>query len=309
MKCAVLGGGGFIGSTIVDKLLLEGHSIRVFERQRIGPYRQFLPHEDVEWMTGDLLGMHDVTEALTGVDVVFHLVSTTLPKNSNDDPIYDVQTNIIATLQILDVMVSLKIPKIVFISSGGTVYGKPLTVPIDENHPTEPQVSYGVTKLAIEKYLHIYKCLYGIKPIVLRVSNPYGERQRVETAQGAVGVFLTRALAGVPINIWGDGSVIRDYVYVGDVADAFVRALEYEGDYDVFNIGSGCGTSLNELVHLIESTLCVPIKRQYLNRRLFDVPSNVLNNALAARELLWTPKMSLGDGLCRTAEWVKKTMA
>src|SRR5512139_4118297 len=151
MKCIVFGGGGFIGSAIVDRLLRDGHAIRIFERPRVEPYRKFEAHEQVEWMTGDLLSTHDVMDAVDGADVVFHLVSTTLPKSSNDDPIYDVQSNLVATLQMLNAMVAHKVPRMVFISSGGTVYGPPTYLPIDERHPTEPRVSYGITKLAIEK--------------------------------------------------------------------------------------------------------------------------------------------------------------
>ena len=178
---------------------------------------------------GDFSSTHDVSDAISGVDIVLHLVSTTLPKSSNDDPIYDVQSNVVATLQMLNAMVAHNVRKIVFISSGGTVYGNPMYLPIDEKHPTDPLVSYGITKLAIEKYLQMYSHLYGIRAITLRVANPYGERQRIETAQGAVGVFLHHALKGLPIEIWGDGSVTRDYIHVSDVAEAFVRAVEYSG--------------------------------------------------------------------------------
>ena len=156
MNVTVFGGGGFIGSTIVDRLLRDGHAVRVFERPRVAPYRIFAAHEQVEWITGDLLSRHDVGCALEGADAVFHLVSTTLPKSSNEDPIYDVQSNLVASLQMLDAMIEQKVPKIVFISSGGTVYGRPRYTPIDEQHPTEPEVSYGITKLAIEKYLQMY---------------------------------------------------------------------------------------------------------------------------------------------------------
>ena len=248
MKIAIFGGGGFIGSAIADRLLKDRHELRIFERPRVEPYREFDSEERVEWLTGDLMSAHDVAQVVDGMDVVLHLVSTTLPKSSNDDPIYDVQTNLIATLQMLNAMVAKNVRKIVFISSGGTVYGPPQYLPVDEVHPTEPRVSYGITKLAIEKYLLMYQYQHGIKANILRVTNPYGERQRVETAQGAVGVFLSRALQGKPLEIWGDGSVTRDYIYISDVAEAFAKAVEYNGPESVFNIGSGVGTTLNELM-------------------------------------------------------------
>ncbi len=309
MKILVLGGGGFIGSAIVERLLADGHQLRIFERPRVPPYRAFAAHEAVQWLGADLSSQQDVSQAVAGMDAVLHLVSTTLPKNSNDDPIYDVQTNVLPSLQVLNAMVTHGVKKIVFISSGGTVYGTPQYTPIDEAHPTEPIVSYGVTKLAVEKYLHIYRRQHGLQGITLRVSNPYGERQRVETAQGAVGVFLHRALRQQAIEIWGDGSVVRDYVYVGDVADAFARALHYQGPVGVFNIGSGQGTSLNQLLQLLEQTLDRPIARQYLPGRSFDVPASVLNPGLAERELGWQARTPMAEGLARTAHWMAQQLA
>jgi UDP-glucose 4-epimerase len=132
------------------------------------------------------------------------------------------------------------------------VYGNPSYLPVDENHPTEPLVSYGVTRLAIEKYLLLHQYLHGVKATILRVSNPFGQRQRVETAQGVVAAFLSKALNGEPVEIWGDGTVVRDYIYVSDVAEAFARAIAYEGHRSVFNISTGVGTSLNELIDLVE---------------------------------------------------------
>lgn len=309
MKIVIFGGGGFLGSSIADRLLLDDHELRIFERPRVQPYREFKEGERVQWIAGDLSSTHDVNEAMQGVDVVLHLVSTTLPKNSNDDPVYDVQSNIVASLQMLGAMATQNVRKIVFISSGGTVYGNPVYLPIDEKHPTDPLVSYGITKLAIEKYLQMFERMHGIQAITLRVANPYGERQRVETAQGAVGVFLHQALKDKAIDIWGDGSVTRDYIHVSDVAEAFVRAVEYTGSKRVFNISSGVGTSLNELLSMLEATLSKAIERRYLPARPFDVPVSVLSNVLARQELQWAPTVSMPDGIARTARWMAGELA
>lgn len=309
MRVTIFGGGGFIGSAVTDRLLREGHSLRIFERPRVQPYRTFDPGEEVEWVTGDMLSTHDVTEALAGADAVIHLVSTTLPKSSNDDPIYDVQSNVVASLHLLDAMRAQRTGRIVFISSGGTVYGAPSYLPVDERHPTEPEVSYGITKLAIEKYLLMYGRLFGIRPVILRVANPFGARQRVETAQGAVAVFLRRAMRGLPIDIWGDGSVTRDFIYISDVADAFTKALDYAGDQAVFNISSGVGTNLNELIALLEDVLGISVTRRYLNGRPFDVPVNVLANDLARRALGWEPRVAMREGLARTVAWMRENPA
>ncbi len=259
-------------------------------------------------MTGDFSCTHDVSDAIKDMDCILHLVSTTLPKSSNDDPIYDLQSNVVATLQLLNAMVAHKVGKIVFISSGGTVYGAPSYLPIDEAHPTHPLVAYGISKLTIEKYLQMYNHLHGIQSVTLRVANPYGERQRIETAQGAVGVFLHHALKGIPIEIWGDGSVTRDYIHVSDVAEAFVRAVGYSGEKQVFNISSGIGTSLNDLIGIIENILGRSIDVRYLPGRPFDVPVSILSNDLAQAELKWKTSLSIQEGITRTALWMKQEL-
>ncbi len=308
MKLVVFGGGGFIGSAICERLLADGHQLRIFERPRVPPYRHFAENEHVEWTTGDFSSTHDLRDAIEGMDGVVHLVSTTLPKSSNEDPVYDVETNIVPSLHLLNAMVEHKVKRIVFISSGGTVYGNPQYIPIDEKHPTEPVVSYGITKLAIEKYLHMFSKLHGIKAVTLRVANPYGERQRVETAQGAIGIFMHNILKDKPIEIWGDGSVQRDYIHVSDVADAFAKAITYDGEKECFNISSGKGISLNELVEMMKSIIEQPVQVNYKPGRSFDIDISVLCNKLAQKELNWQPQVTMQEGLTRTAAWMKETL-
>ena len=228
---------------------------------------------------------------MPGSEVVFHLVSATLPKSSNDNPVYDVESNVMGTLRLLDIARTNGVRRVVFASSGGTVYGLPHTLPISETHSTEPLVSYGITKLTIEKYLHMYHALHGVDYCVLRLANPFGERQRVSAAQGAVAVFLHRALHGETIHIWGDGSVTRDYIYIQDAIGAFVRALSYQGEQRVFNIGSGQGLSLNEILAAIEKLLGRPVARTYEHGRKFDVPVNVLDISRARELLGWQPSV------------------
>jgi UDP-glucose 4-epimerase len=304
VKVVVYGGGGFIGSAVVDRLLRDGHSLRVFEREGVRPHRAFRTGEVVDWLVGDLQQPGQVKAAMTGTDAVIHLISTTLPKKSNDDPVHDVQTNLVGTLKMLEGMVDCGVGRIVFISSGGTVYGVPKYLPIDERHPTDPQVSYGITKLAIEKYLLLFGQMHGIKPVILRVANPYGERQRVENAQGAVAAFIHRALSGQAIEVWGDGSVTRDFLYISDVAEAFARALEYSGNHAVFNISSGDGISLNQLIAKIEAVLGRVVECKYLAGRAFDVPTSVLDNSLARDELAWQPHVSIDEGIKRTVSCI-----
>jgi UDP-glucose 4-epimerase len=304
MKYLLFGGGGFIGSAVADRLLADGHALRIFELPRVDPHRPFDSSESVEWLTGDFQNVSDLRRAIDGVDAVLHLVSTTLPKGSNEDPVYDVNTNVISTIHMLNTMVQTGVKRIIFISSGGTVYGVPHAIPIPEDHPTNPEVSYGITKLMIEKYLYLYSRLHGLEPITLRVANPYGERQRAGTGQGAVAAFIRRALAGESIEIWGDGSVARDYIYISDVACACALAMQYQGAKMIFNISSGVGTSLTDLVAAIETIIEKPLQVRHLPGRGFDVPISVLDSSLAKKELNWAPKVGLLEGLRRTISWV-----
>ncbi|MBU2861283.1 MULTISPECIES: NAD-dependent epimerase/dehydratase family protein [Acidithiobacillus] len=307
MKCLVLGGGGFIGSAVCDRLLRDGHRVRVLARPKLASYRVFGPEEPMEWMRGDFLNVHDLREAVQGMDAVFHLVSTTVPKSANDDPIRDVQSNLVGALQLLQLLREQPVGKIIFVSSGGTVYGPPRYLPIDEDHPTNPLTAYGITKLAIEKHLQMFTHIHGVPSIILRVSNPYGPRQRIETAQGAVGVFLHRALAGAPIEIWGDGETTRDYIYIGDVAEVLARAVTYDGREQVFNVGTGQGTSLNALVEWIERVIDRPVQRVYRPARAFDVPVSVLDNTRIREAFDWSPQVGLPEGLTRTLAWIQQT--
>jgi UDP-glucose 4-epimerase len=306
MKCLVLGGGGFLGSHLVDALLGAGHYVRVFERPNLSHYRVFRPEESVEWLEGDFVNGESVRIAIEGCEVIFHLASTTLPRPSNDNPAYDVATNVGGTLNVLELARDAGVRRVIFSSSGGTVYGVPGQIPISESHPTDPICSYGITKLAIEKYLHLYRQLHGLDYCVLRLANPYGERQRISTAQGAVAVFLHRALHQLPIEIWGDGSVVRDYFHVSDAVAAFLRALDYEGSRRIFNIGSGESLSLNQLLAEIELLLGRPVRRRYIAGRSFDVPANVLDISAARDELGWRPQISFADGMARTLAWMQQ---
>jgi len=302
MNCTVLGGGGFIGSAITDRLLAEGHRVKVLVRSNRPPYRSFSPKEPVQWISGDFANEELLKKVMNEAGVVFHLVCTTLPKSSNEHMVYDIESNLIGSLRLLQAARAVGVRKIIFISSGGTIYGRLQYLPIDEAHPTNPIVSYGITKLAIEKYILMYAQLYDLQAVVLRVSNPYGERQRIETAQGAVGIFLKRAFADEPIEIWGDGTTTRDYIHVSDVATAFTKAITYEGPHRVFNVSTSIGTSLNDLVKLIQEIVGRPVQVKYRDSRVFDVPANVLHNSLIKQELGWFPQIDLRKGISKVIE-------
>lgn len=295
-RCLVLGGGGFLGGHIVEALVNDGLAVRVFDRA----VRHAGWSSSIDWVEGDFGNRGELLAAMEGCEIAIHLVSTTLPKTSNDDPVHDLESNLLATVRFLELARERRMRRVVFASSGGTVYGVPDTVPIPEGHPTSPICSYGIQKLTIERYLHLYHTLHGLEYCVLRLANPFGEGQRPDGTQGAVAVFLDRALRNEPITIWGDGSVVRDYVYVRDVARAFQLAVRRAQSTGVFNIGSGCGLSVTSLLHVIERLLGRTITRRHVEARPFDVPTNVLDIRKAARELLWAPRYSFEEGLQQT---------
>jgi len=300
LKCLVLGGGGFIGKHLCEGLLQEGFQVRVFERPHLDMDNYLALQRQVEWVEGDFTNAADVLPAFDGCDWVFHLISTTLPKTSNENPLYDLESNVGSTLRLLDLIVRDKrVGKLIYISSGGTVYGAPLITPIPESHPTDPRCAYGIGKLAVEKYLELYRILYGLDYVVLRLANPYGEYQRQRATQGAIPVFMHKALNDEPIEIWGDGTVVRDYVYVGDVIQAMLQVMRYDGEQRLFNIGSGKGTSLNELVQVLEDLLKRNVRRRFLPERRFDVPVNVLDITRAKTVLNWAPQVTLHEGVAR----------
>lgn len=306
-KCLVLGGRGFIGSHLIDALLAKGHEVRCFDRPHIAHLGEsHLSNNKFELYEGDLCSEVDIIEALDGCDVCFHLVSTTLPKSSNADPVFDVESNVLGTVRLLTHAVKAGLKKIVFLSSGGTVYGVPSEVPITESHPTNPICSYGITKLAIEKYLGLFRELHGLDGTVLRLANPFGERQRTHASQGAVAVFLGKALRGEAIEIWGDGSVVRDYIHIDDVVSAMLMAMEQFGGEPVFNIGSGHGLSLNDVLDSIEVVIGKKTHRRYLPGRPFDVPVSLLCIQKAREKLGWEPSICFEDGLRRFAIWIKE---
>lgn len=307
MRCLVLGGRGFIGSHLVDALLAHGHFVRCFDRPHVAPLGDaHLSNPNFELYEGDLVSEADVTEALVGCEVCFHLVSTTLPKSSNADPVFDVESNVLGTVRLLTHAVKSGLKKVIFVSSGGTVYGVPTQLPIPESHPTDPVCSYGITKLAIEKYLGLFKQLHGLDYTVLRIANPYGERQRTHASQGAVAVFLGKLLRGEPVEIWGDGSVVRDYIHIADVVDALLVALARTSSEHVFNIGSGRGHSLNEVLDAIENVTGRVADRRYLPGRVFDVPESVLSIERAKQMLGWFPRVEFEQGLGRFVGWLEQ---
>lgn len=301
MRILVLGGSGFIGSHIVEGLLAEGHFVRVLDRSLP------LTHQKVEFIQMDFNDVLTLSEALIGIDVVLHLVSTSVPSTSNQDPVSDVNGNLINTIKLLEVMRSSDVSKIIYFSSGGTVYGHPEFTPMDELHPTNPVCSYGIVKLAIEKYLKMYAELYGFTSIILRPSNPYGPGQRRMGVQGFIGTCINMAMNDKTLTIWGDGSVIRDYIHVSDVVSATLKAINLEQS-TTLNISAGKGYSLNDIVELVEHNTHKKMILNYRDKRDFDVSEMVLSNNKAINILDWKPKVGLKAGIANTINSISTNM-
>lgn len=295
----VLGGGGFLGVNLCRRLVASGRRVRAFGRRRLFP--QALA--GVDWYQGDFADTAALAAAIESYELVFHLVHATTPHSSNLDIVADLQQSVVSTLALLDVSRKLGVKRIVFVSSGGVVYGQAKQIPTPEDAPSDPIAAYGISKFAIEKYLALYEHLYGLDFRILRVANPFGPFQVAIKNQGIVAALIAHALAGEPAEIWGDGSVVRDYVFVDDVVDALEAAAADRSDLRVFNIGSGRGRSLHEIIAAIEMQLERKLAISWKPKRPIDVPTSVLAIDRAKSVLGWTPKTPFDHGLEQTIAW------
>lgn len=303
MKILVLGGNGFIGSHLVDRLLHEGHEVRVFDRN---PERYRKPLARVEYEFQDFGNRSALAKALQNVETVFHLISTTTPKTSNDDPEFDVTSNLVETISLLKLCIRAKVRKLIYLSSGGAIYGIPARLPVLEDDPKAPQSSYGITKLAIEKYIELFHRLYGLDYIIIRPSNPYGERQNPLADQGVIAVFLGKISRNEPIDIWGDGNVVKDYIYIEDLVDGIYKAAFQNAKHQIFNIGFGTGTTINSIIAVIQELTNVPMAVNYIALKNFDVPNIYLDVSRAQEELQWEPQTSLQKGISKTWNFIRQ---
>lgn len=300
----VLGGGGFLGSHLCQGLLAAGHDVVIFEKSTANLENIKHIADRISIVTGDFNNPNDVQALLRGGDTIFHLISTTNPQTSNAGPALDVESNVVSTIRMLEAARDAACRKVVFFSSGGTVYGIPKSIPIPESHSTEPICSYGIQKLAIEKYLSLFGHLYRLDYTVLRIGNPYGPRQPHSGGQGVIAAFIRRVLSDEAIEVWGDGSVVRDYIYVTDVVSAAISAAAYCGEQKIFNIGGGAGKSVTEIIQSIEAVTGSAAKIRYKEARAADVPVNVLDITRAKEELAWRPSIGFAEGLLKTIEYM-----
>jgi len=297
MRVAILGGCGFIGSHVADLLVSKSCEVLIFDRPEAD--RKNIRHLSgkVIVQVGDFCNSEDIGRAVAGAEVVVHFVSTSIPLSAFNEPGLDVEQNVIGTIGLLRECVKHKVRKVVFSSSGGTIYGIPQQLPIKESHPLNPITPYGISKLAIEKFLGLYSYHHGLDYAALRLSNPYGGRQVAGSGQGVIASWLQRLSEGNPVEIWGDGAVVRDYLYIWDAVNAISAAIFTDSPVKVFNVGSGQGYSLQQLHQELEMALDRKIDVVYRDLQLTDVPVNVLDVSLIKECLGWENKTKLNEGL------------
>lgn len=301
----VIGASGFLGTGLRRALVREGMRVSCFARTK--PSDASL-EGIAQWTIGEMADERTLLQAIAGNDLVFHLAHTTMPGQSNTDPVKEVSENVNGSLLILKACVQQGVRKIVFASSGGTVYGIPNIVPIAEFAPTNPLAAYGISKVCVEKYLYLFRHLYGLDYHVLRIANPYGPYQSPLKPQGLIANVIHRGLNGMPIDVFGDGSIIRDYVFVDDVVQALIIGARYDGTEKVMNVGSGEGRSIADVLNWVESALgmgSLSVNRR--DERKVDVPTNILDIELIQRETGWRPLIGFGEGLARTIAWMRST--
>ncbi len=304
MNILLIGGGGFIGTHIVEQLDCKQHKITVFNRSK-NRFAEEL--KDIKYIYGDFSDTDAIRKALEGIDIVYHLLSTTVPSTADNDPLHDAQSNLIGTIKLLDTLQGSSVKRIIYSSSGGTVYGNPKYIPIDEKHPLSPIGSYGIIKVAIESYIQLYAKKLNLSYLIIRPSNPYGPYQNFEGVQGVISTFLYKEIQEESLTVWGDGKAIRDYIYISDIADFFIKAglTDIEG---VFNLGSGEGHSVNDIITNIGQITGLKTNVEYIEADTFNVNEVVLDISKAWNTFAWKPKISLKEGMFMHYEWIKDNM-
>lgn len=277
MRIIILGAAGFIGTNLAIELAKEqtNNFILVDQKECYFDHQPRISNAEICIM--DYLSEENSFDKIINEgDIVYHLISTNDPTSSNKSISKDLTDNITISLKLLETCVKKKINKIVFISSGGTVYGPNADFPIIETEETNPINTYGIQKLTIEKLLFLYHHMYDLNYKIIRLANPYGPYQRPNGKLGVISTFLYKALHDETLFVYGDGTVVRDYIYIDDAINGIIKITGDETDNRIYNLGSGKGTSVNEIIGLIEKLLKKKISVQYMESRSVDVPMNVL---------------------------------
>lgn len=297
-RALVVGGNGFVGSHLVDALRDDDWQVRVFDRFSSNQARY--DASDVERFAGDFMNVGELREALVDVDVVYHFLSTTTPATAEVDPLIDVRTNVTGTVELLRACAEAGVNHVYFASTGGAIYGDTPAETVTEEAPTNPISPYAIGKLAIEGYLRYFEKTEGLQATTFRISNPYGPRQHPERKQGVIPIFLRRVMRGEPLRLFGDGSMIRDYVYVEDAAKQMCRVSGSDHLSKVYNIGSGQPYTLTEVIEVIREVTGSQVVVQRTAAPATYIRRVVLDTQRFESEFGPTPLTSLRSGIKRT---------
>jgi len=301
MNILVTGGAGFIGSHVVDHLIARGHKVAVVDNLATG--RAAVVNPDANLHVIDIRDP-ELGRLLASIrpEVVAHLAAQVSVARSVADPMADASINVLGTVALLEQCRQAQVRRVVYISTGGAAYGDTDVIPTPETHPARAVSPYGISKVTAERYVELWRDLTGGETAVLRLANVYGPRQNAEGEAGVVAIFVERARNGQPCFVYGDGEQTRDFVFVGDVAEAVVRAVERPSVAGIFNVSTGVETSVNRIVAELRRAMGTPFVVEYAAPRAGEQRRSVLDPALAARQLGWKATTSLADGLVQTVK-------
>lgn len=302
-NCLVLGANGFLGSHLVDSLVEHGHTVIAFDRFKDGT-RSFEDSPKIKVVAGDFLNRHDLAESLRQAEYVFHFISTTTPATAEDDPLIDIETNIRMSVELFQECIQAGVKRVIFASTGGAIYGINSSDHAKETDIPLPVSPYAIGKLTIEHYLRYFEKKFGLESLTFRISNPYGERQSLTSRQGVVPIFLQYIARGEPVPIMGDGSMVRDYIYVKDVARMIVESFQ-GARQSLYNLGSGHGLTINEVVAAMRTVTGKKIGTTHIEKPTTFVQNVVLDTTLFSKEFNGTKKTSIEDGFRSTWEYVQ----
>ena len=307
MRIIVLGAAGFIGTNLILELVKDSNNTITAVDKNLEFFSALtkFSYSNLTFIESDLSVDTDYDELIKNHDVVYHLLSTTVPTTSNQHIVEELKSNVILSANLFESCVRQNMKKVVFISSGGTVYGKEESCPLNEKTATNPITAYGVQKVTIEKLLYLYNYMYGLDYRIIRLANPYGPYQRPNGVLGAVTTFTYKALKGEEIQVYGDGSVVRDFIYIDDAIRGILTIANGKDSHHTFNLGCGYGTSIRQVLDDIEKALDIHIKVNYTAARTVDVPVNYLD--IRRFETAYGPlnPINLIEGIRRTALFMK----
>ena len=308
MKILLLGAAGFIGTNLALALSKDKNNIITAVDSNINFFAPVLRNiENIKLKETSICNDCDFDNILNGQEVIYHLLSTTIPSTSNQHIPQELVANVVFSAKLFESCVKNGIKKIIFISSGGAVYGKESDCPLSEKTSTNPISSYGIQKITIEKLLYLYRYLYGIDYRIIRLANPYGPYQRPNGVLGAVTTFTYKALKKEEIIVYGNGSVVRDFIYIDDAIRAILKISEGDAEYRTFNLGCGYGTSITELLNIISQALKMDLSVIYKDGRKSDVPVNYLDISRFESCYGKLNPISLKEGIKTTANFLIKT--